>query len=147
MTTIKTTWGKVFENIDIILLNAYPEILQKMGAFEELAQWGDYNEETGEYDEIYQWFILGDDYDAEWLERFCPDIASDIHYSETLGHYMMAVRHLGTGWSYVPTELQVDDEEEDLAKIYQKTYHDELRDDVLRNVFGEKTIEDIAYDL
>lgn len=145
MKTIKTTWGRVFKDINITLFNNYPKILQRLGEWDELAQWEEYNEETGEYDEIYQWYILGDDYDAEWLERFCPDIASDVHYSESLGQYILAVRHLGTAWSYVATELQVDDE--GLAEIYQKTYHDDLPDDVLRNVLGEKTIEDIAYDL
>ena len=136
MKTIKTTWGRVFKDINITLFNNYPEILQRLGEFDELAQWEEYNEETGEYDEIYQWYILGDNYDAEWLERFCPDIASDVHYSESLGHYIMAVRHLGTAWSYVATELKVDDE--GLAELYQKTYHDDLPADVRKYALGEK---------
>lgn len=137
MTTIKTTWGKIFEKDGLVLFNEYPNIVNKTGDYEELYQWDESSDED-EYDnEIYQWYIVPNDYTVEWLERFCPEIYEDIHYSETIGHYILAVRHFGTGWDAVPADLVVDGDEE-LAKLYQKTYHDDLPEWVKRNVFNEK---------
>lgn len=137
MKQIKTTWGKVFENDGLVLFNNYPDIVTKTGDYEELSQWVTSDMDEDDYDtEVYQWYIIPRDYTVEWLERFCPEIAEDIHYSETIGHYILAVYHCGTGWDYVPTTLEVDDEQ--LAELYQKTYHDDLSDDVKRMVFNEK---------
>lgn len=135
MTTIKTTWGKVFEKDNICLFNEFPNILQKLEQYDELLQWDEYDDETESYNEVYQWYIIPSDYTVRWLKEFCPEIAADIHHSETVGHYIMAVRHWGTGWDYVATTLEVEDE--DLAKLYQKTYHDDLSDDVKRMVLNE----------
>lgn len=136
MTTIKTTWGKIFEKDGLVLFNEYPNIVNKTGDYEELCQWDESSDED-EYDnEIFQWYIVPNDFTVEWLERFCPEIAEDIHYSETIGHYILAVRHFGTGWDAVPATLEVYGDEE-LAKLYQKTYHDDLPEWVKRNVFNE----------
>lgn len=136
MTTIKTTWGKIFEKDGLVLFNEYSNILDKCGQYDELYQW--ITNEDPEYDdnEIFQWYIVPRDYTVEWLKRFCPEIYEDIHYSETIGHYILAVRHFGTGWDAVPATLEVDDDEE-LTKLYQKTYHDDLPEWVKRNVFNE----------
>lgn len=139
MTTIKTTWGKIFEKDGLVLLNNYPDIVNKTGGSEELYQWYQDGDDDGYEEEIFQWYIVPRDYTVEWLERFCPEIYEDIHYSETIGHYILAVRHFGTGWDYVATTLEVDDE--DLAKLYQKTYHDDLSDDVKRMVLNEDVKE------
>lgn len=142
MKTIKTTWGKVFENDGLVLFNNYPDIVTKTGDEEELYQWYATNEDEDNYDtEVFQWYIIPRDYTVEWLERFCPEIAEDIHYSETIGHYILAVRHFGTGWDAVRANLEVDDSDEDgerLAEFYQKTYHDDLPNWVKENVFNEK---------
>ena len=141
MKRIKTTWGKVFENDGLVLFNNYPEIVTKTGDVEELYHWDTYDEETDSYEEIYQWYIIPHDYTVEWLNKFCPEIDKDIRYSDTIGHYILAVRHWGTGWDAVPTELEVDDSDEDgeqLARFYQKTYHDDLPEWVKRNVFNEQ---------
>lgn len=136
MTTIKTTWGKIFEKDNLVLLNNYPDIVNKTGDYEELYQWDESSDED-EYDnEIFQWYIVPNDWTVEWLERFCPEIYKDIHYSETIGHYILAVRHFGTGWDAVRADLVVDGDEE-LAKLYQQTYHDDLPEWVKRNVFHE----------
>lgn len=119
MTTIKTTWGKVFENINIMMLNEYPNIVSKCGAYEELDQWDLYDDENDTYTEVAQWYIVKD-YDVEWLKDYCPDIAEGIHYSETIRHYIMAVYHWGTPWSGVDTTMEV--ENENLAELYKKTF-------------------------
>lgn len=136
MTTIKTTWGKIFEKDNLVLLNNYPDIVNKTGDSEELYQWYQDGDDDGYEEEVFQWYIVSRDYTVEWLERFCPEIYEDIHYSETIGHYILAVRHFGTGWDAVLATLEVDDDEE-LAKLYQKTYHDELPEWVKRNVLNE----------
>lgn len=60
------------------------------------------DEGTGEYTEIYQWFITGfNDDDIDWLEKTFPDLI--FTYSEMLGTYILCVNHLGTGWDYVWT--------------------------------------------
>lgn len=132
MTTIKTTWGKIFEKDNLVLFNEYPNIVNKTGDYEELYQW----DESSDGEEIFQWYIVPRDWTVEWLQRFCPEIYEDIHYSETIGHYILAVRHFGTGWDAVRADLLVDDDEE-LAKLYQKTYHDDLPEWVKKNVFCE----------
>lgn len=136
MTTIKTTWGKIFEKDNLVLLNNYPDIVNKTGDYEELYQWHQGDDDDGYEGEIFQWYIVPSDDTADWLERFCPEIAEDIHYSETIGHYILAVRHCGTGWSCVPATLEVDDST--LAELYKKTYHDDLPDDVKRTVLNER---------
>ena len=137
MTTIKTTWRKIFEKDGLVLFNEYPNILDKCGQYDELYQWTTNEDPEYDDDEIFQWYIVPRGYTVEWLERFCPEIYEDIHYSETIGHYILAVRHFGTGWDAVPADLVVDGDEE-LAKLYQKTYHDDLPDWVKRNVLNEK---------
>lgn len=136
MTTIKTTWGKIFEKDNLTLFNNYPDIVIKTGDEEELYQWYEGGDDDGYEEEVFQWYIVPSDYTVEWLQRFCPEIAEDIHYSETIGHYILAVRHFGTGWDAVRADLVVEDDEE-LAKLYQKTYHDDLPEWVKRNVFNE----------
>ena len=137
MRKIKTTWGKVFENDGLVLFNNYPKIVGELNSEAELFQWYDNDEE--EYDnEIYQWYIVPHDSTVEWLKRFCPEIGDDIHYSEIIGHYILAVYHFGTGWDAVPTELEVDDGDMDLYKLYKKIYHDDLPDWVKESVLNEK---------
>lgn len=138
---IKTTWGKVFENVNMILLNEYPKIATVMGNEEELYQWDTYDEETEEYDEIYQWYILGRVTDVEWLKEYAPEIAEDIHWSDTFGYYILAVRHYGSGWDTVTTTLEVTDNES-IAELYQKTFHDDLPKWVKETVLGEEVKEE-----
>lgn len=82
----------------MILFNEYPNILNKLGEYDELSQFENYDEENDCYDDIYQWYIIDDDCEVDWLKRFCPEIGEDIHWSDTIGHYILAVKHFGTGW-------------------------------------------------
>lgn len=136
MTTIKTTWGKIFEKDNLVLFNEFPNILNDLGRYEEAYKWFPAEDDREEAWEVFQWYIVPSDFTVEWLQRFCPEIAKDIHYSETIGHYILAVYHVGTGWDAVRADLVVDGDEE-LAKLYQKTYHDDLPEWVKRNVFNE----------
>ena len=129
---IKSTWGRVFKDENICLINEFPKILMDLNRFEELDQWFTYDDDK--QSEVFQWYIIEDASFVEWLEQFCPEIYQDIHYSETLGHYILAVYHLGTGWDYVPCEMEVNDE---IYPFYKKAYHDDLPDDVKKMVFHE----------
>lgn len=135
MKTIKTTWGKIFENSTLMLFNEYPNILNKLGEYDELSQF--YNDDDYD-DEIFQWYLV-DEPTVDWLKRFCPDIFKDIHYSDTLNKYVLAVRHFGTGWDAVVEELEIKDDDVDMFyDSFKKAYHDDLPDWVKRNVFCEE---------
>ena len=135
MKKIKTTWGKIFEKDNLVLFNEFPNILNKCGEYEELYKWFD-SDDNGE-NEVYQWYIIPNSFTVEWLERFCPEIAEDVHFSETIGQDVLAVYHCGTGWDAVRATLEIDDSDEDLYELYKKTYHDELPEWVKRNVLNE----------
>lgn len=133
--TIKTTWGKIFEKSTLMLFNEYPNILQRLEEYDELAS---FYRPDDEYDEIYQWYII-DGHTVNWLERFCPDIYEDIRYSDVMDLYIMPVRHWGTGWDAVACELKIKDKDVDMFyDSYKKTYHDDLPDWVKENVLCEK---------
>lgn len=60
------------------------------------------DDETGEYHEIFQWFITdASDGDVEYLENTFGLLFT---YSDLLGHYILCVDHYGTGWDYVYCE-------------------------------------------
>lgn len=57
------------------------------------------DEETGEYHEIFQWFITdASDADVEYLEK---EFNLKFSYSDLLDHYVLCVDHYGTAWDYV----------------------------------------------
>ena len=66
----------------------------------------DYDEETDEYEEIYQYYLIEtDNYTLQKLNEInCKDII--IAYSETLEEYVLMVTHWGTSWDYVMTEFE-----------------------------------------
>ena len=59
----------------------------------------DYNEETDEMVDIYQWYIISES-DAERLAEYTNEI---VYYSEELDVYLLGVSHYGTSWDYVPS--------------------------------------------
>lgn len=64
----------------------------------ELYSGSDYDEDTDEYAEIYQYFIVGAS-DAERLAEYTNEI---VYYFEAADVYFLAVTHFGTHWSSVP---------------------------------------------
>lgn len=70
-----------------------------------------YNEETEEYEEVYQWFITSlTEWEKEWQEK-----TFSLHYiySSVLDCYVLPVFHYGTPWESVPCEVL----SEDWAKV------------------------------
>lgn len=70
----------------------------------------DYDEETEEYTEIYQYYLIDiDNYMLEKLrENNCDEVI--IAYSETLEEYVLFVDHFGTSWNYVLTDIEPTDD-------------------------------------
>ena len=66
----------------------------------------DYDEETDEYTDIYQYYLIDiDNYMIEKLNDLgCKDVI--IAWSETLEEYVLMVDHFGTSWDYVMTNIK-----------------------------------------
>jgi len=85
---------------DNMILNN--EVIRQAGDF-ELENGSDYDEETDEYVDVYQYYIIGEN-DAQRLERWTNEL---VYYSPSLDMYLLGVTHFGTAWSYVLTEFDL----------------------------------------
>lgn len=72
----------------------------------------DYDEETGESVEVYQYFIV--DYDnwrmeqyQKWLEENEKESDIILYYDNRLEVYVLGVTHFGTSWDCVPTSIEI----------------------------------------
>lgn len=72
----------------------------------------EYSEETGEYIEIYQYYIV--DFDSwrlekykEYLEETKKESDFILWYDNELDIYILGISHYGTSWDYVPTEIKI----------------------------------------
>ena len=63
----------------------------------------EYDEETEEYIEIFQYFIISDN-GANILKEWTNEI---VFYNEELDMYVWGVTHYGTSWSYVLTDIRL----------------------------------------
>ena len=77
----------------------------------------EYDEETGEYIEIYQYYIVNvDTWRLEEYKKYLQEtnISSDLNlwYDNELDIYILGVSHYGTSWDYVPTEIKIKHNEE-----------------------------------
>lgn len=66
----------------------------------------DYDEETDEYTDIYQYYLIDvNPYTIEKLNKInCNDVI--IAWSEKLKEYVLMVDHFGTSWDYVMTSFE-----------------------------------------
>lgn len=65
-----------------------------------------YDDETGEYTEIYQYYLTNYDAgDVEFLEQHFNLLFS---YSNMLDLYVLCVNHFGTSWDYVTVETDLE---------------------------------------
>ena len=66
----------------------------------------DYDEETDEYIDIYQYYLVDiNSYQIEKLNEIgCNDVI--IAWSEKLEEYILLVDHFGTSWDYVMTSFE-----------------------------------------
>lgn len=68
----------------------------------------DYNEETDECTEIFQYYLidlrLNETYDKDIIEALQNELI--IAWSETLQEYVLCVDHFGISWDYVMTSIK-----------------------------------------
>ena len=68
----------------------------------------DYDEETDEYNEFYQFYIVSDS-----GARILEEAKETVWYNEELDMYVWGVTHWGTSWDYVLTDIVINTEEEE----------------------------------
>lgn len=78
----------------------------------------DYDEETGESVEAYQYFIVDcDNWRIEqyqkWLEENKKESDIILYHDDNLDVYVLGVTHFGTSWDYVPTSIKIEREVEE----------------------------------
>lgn len=64
-----------------------------------------YDEETEDYDEVYQWYIVNAD---SWAIEKLKELdfnGIQLFYSDVLENYILGVTHWGTSWDYVLTDI------------------------------------------
>lgn len=60
-------------------------------------------DEDGNYQDIYQYYIVGD-YGAGILKDYTDEL---VYYNEELDMYLWGVTHYGTSWDYVLTDIKL----------------------------------------
>ena len=87
---------------NIFLLNNAPELADY--DFEFICG-SDYDEETEDYIEIYQYYLIDLCITEDELQGDLKALQNEliIAWSEKLQNYVLCVDHLGTSWDYVPT--------------------------------------------
>ena len=93
-------------NGEIWLFNNAPKLANYDFEFEVNDE---YDEETGEYTDIYQYYLIAiNNYMLEKLKELnIKDVI--IAYSETLEEDVLLVDHFGTSWDYVLTDIEPTD--------------------------------------
>lgn len=65
--------------------------------------------EREEYEpEVFQWYII-DNNGVDILEYWTDEL---VYYNDALDIYLWGVTHYGTSWSYVLTDIKIEEEEE-----------------------------------
>lgn len=76
----------------------------------------DYDEETDEYVDIYQYYII-DEHGANILQELTDEI---VYYNSKLDVYLWAIDHYGTSWDYVLTNVKIYNDENEYNKTIEK---------------------------
>lgn len=103
----KISYKRLLERLDIynnmVLCNEITKFHEL-----ELVTGSDYDEETEEYTEIYQYFIC--DISSWALEKIENEYSDEliIYWCEDLQVYVLGVDHLGTSWDYVLTGVKAE---------------------------------------
>lgn len=69
----------------------------------ELVSGCDYDEETEEYTEIYQYYIVSDN-----AISILEEAEEIVYYNEELDMYVWCVTHCGTSWDYILTNIKLE---------------------------------------
>ena len=69
----------------------------------------DYDQETEEYVDIYQYFIVDfSNWTYEFMKKYKEELGKEfiLYYIDELDLYILRVTNLGTGWDYVLTDIE-----------------------------------------
>lgn len=91
------TLAKAF---DAVLNNDIIPMTSDIGYW-EIFNGSDFDEETGDYEDIYQYYIISSQ-GADILTDYTDEI---VYYNEALDMYVWGVTHWGTSWDYVLTDI------------------------------------------
>ena len=69
----------------------------------DIVSGSDYDEETDEYTDIYQYYIVSDN-----AVEILQEANEIVYYNEELDMYVWGVTHWGTSWDYVLTDIKVE---------------------------------------
>ena len=98
---IRCNYSQIFfPDSNMILCNSIPEAHPEI--CESLVNGTDYNDETEEFAEIFQWYII----DHTTAERLIEHTDEIIYYIDALDLYVLGVTHCGTGWDYVGMDFR-----------------------------------------
>ena len=79
-------------------------------------------EEQDSQPEVFQWYII-DDGGAE----ICKEFNEIVYYNSELDMYLWGVTHYGTSWDYVLTDIEIEEEPEELT-TYAQEHREEARE-------------------
>ena len=100
-------YATLAKSFDAVLNNNIMQVMAEIGYW-EIENGSDYNEETEEYEDIFQYYIISDE-GARILKDWTDEI---VFYNEELDMYVWGVTHFGTEWSHVLTDIQLNCGEE-----------------------------------
>lgn len=102
---------------DVLLCNNICEVDESVYCDAEF----DYEDEDGNYIDIYQWFLCSVD---EWTKNELKKYGLLFSYSNVLDLDVLCVDHFGTSWDYVLTDCPIFDTWEELEE-YNKSLESE----------------------
>ena len=96
----------LFDNVLSGSLSSYYDENGNELTYEEYEEKLDNDEDVDEiFDDVFQWFIVSDN--ALHLLEEANEL---VLYSELLDCYIWGVKHYGTSWDYVFTDIKIDNE-------------------------------------
>lgn len=96
----------LFDNVESGSVYSYYDENGNELTYEDYNEKLDNGEEVEEViDDIFQWYIVSDN--AKYLLEEANEL---VLYSEKLDCYIWAVKHYGTSWNYVFTDIKVDED-------------------------------------
>lgn len=89
---------------DHVLNNEIMNQTETNGFYWEIENGTDYDDETDEYREYFQYYIISES-GANILKDYTNET---VWYCESLDMYVWGVTHFGTSWDYVLTDIPID---------------------------------------
>ncbi len=96
----RVDYGTLAKSFDAVLNNDIISNTQEIGYW-EIVNGTDYNPDTDEYTDVYQYYIVSNQ-GARILQEMTDEI---LWYNDKLDMYVWGVTYYGTSWDYVLTDI------------------------------------------